>query len=264
MPVPLTRKERKRGTLYQRPLEIETHISTLEAIDPAARLTLFTTFSRKAIGYVPSEAVLYFLRRSWADGNKDNFEKIFRILLARVNQLLRSKIWDSRIGTATDICDEIIGRFVVLITEDCNTGSGSLDFYEIHFDSAMKALRTSVLRKFQAAAGDITLVPLNSQQDNDHDFSPEVETALERFRTGHPEKIDDPAFRLVLFTAINKLPQDQRRVVYLFLEGIPIDAKDQSATTIANILQCNERTVRNRLNRAYKTLKADLEKEIEA
>ena len=52
-----------------------------------------------------------------------------------------------------------------------------------------------------------------------------------------------------------------KQVICLILQGIPIDAKDPEVMTIARILDCDERTVRNRKTRACKALKAILEKE---
>jgi hypothetical protein len=262
MPAALKRKERD-GTPYRRPPNIDAWIEKLEAVDVASRLPQFAGASRKHPEYVPTEVVLHFLRRAWIDGEQGQFEKIFRILLSRVEQSLRSTIWNSRIGSATDIRDEIVSRFVVLVTKDCTSQSDLLDFYEIHFDQAMVALRTSVLRKFKTIAGDITTVPLGSQESDGPEVSSEVEAALEAFLSGDPQKIDDPAFRPVLFAAIDLLPQDQKQVIGLLLQGIPIDAKEENVMTIARILQCDERTVRNRRDRACKALKAVLEKEAE-
>lgn len=262
MPEALKRKE-KDGTPYQRPPAIEAWIEKLESVDTASRVLQFAGVSRMGPEYVPTEVLLYFLRRAWADGEHGQFEKIYRILMKRVDQSLRSKIWSSRIGSATDIRDEIINRFVVLVTKDCASQADMLDFYEVHFDQAMVALRTSVLRKFKAVVGDVTTVPLGSQDADGPEVSPEVEVALENFLSGNPQKIDDPAFRSVLFAAIDRLPQDQKQVIGLLLKGIPIDAKEKDVMTIARILQCDERTVRNRRDRACKALKAILEEEAE-
>lgn len=262
MPVELKRKE-KDGTLYRRLPEIEACIAKLEAVDPTARLLQFDGISRKHPEYVPTEALLYFLRQAWLESEHGQFEKIFRILLKRVDQSLHSAISDVRMDGAAEIRDEVRNRFVVLLTKDCNSHPGLLDFYEIRFDKAMVTLRTSVLRRIGPATRKIKTVPLGSQETDGQDVSPEVEAALEEFLSGDPQKIDDPAFRLVLFAAIDRLPEDQKQVIGLFLQGIPIDAKDQDVMTIARILQCDERTVRNRKNRACKTLKVVLEKEAE-
>ena len=262
MPVALKRKD-KDGKPYERPPEIEVCIEKLEVLDAGARLSRFDSASRKHPQYVPTEVVLHFLRRAWVDGDHGQFEKTFRILLKRIDQSLYSAIPDARMDGAADIRDEIRSRFVVLLTKDCNTHPGLLDFYEIRFDKAMVALRTTVLRKIGPATRKIKAVPLGSQDGEGPEISAAVEAALEEFLSGDPQKIDDPAFRLVLFAAIDHLPQDQKQVIGLFLQGIPIEAKDPDVMTIARMLKCDERTVRNRKTRACKTLKAILEKEAE-
>lgn len=61
--------------------------------------------------------------------------------------------------------------------------------------------------------------------------------------------------------AIDCLPDDQKQVIGLLLQGFQIDSKDKNIMTIARILQCDERTVRNRRDRACKALKAILQEE---
>ena len=53
----------------------------------------------------------------------------------------------------------------------------------------------------------------------------------------------------------------KKQVVGLLLQGFQIDSKDKNVMTIARVLQCDERTVRNRRDRACKALKAILQKE---
>lgn len=259
MPEPLKRKD-KHGVPYARPPEIEACLVKLEAIDAAARLQCFTIASKKSAGYVPSEVLMYFLRRAWAEGAREDFEKIFRMLLKRVEQSLCSVISDSRMGGARGIREEIMGRFAERIAKDCSGRAGLLDFFEIRFDQAFAAFRTSALRQIGPASVDT--VPLSVDSDEGQEISPEVEEAAAEFLGGDPSKLDDPAFRLELTAAIDALPKDQRRVVGLLLQGFQIDSKDLNIMTIARMLQCDERTVRNRRDRAYKALKAALQENV--
>jgi hypothetical protein len=260
MPAPLKRKDQQ-GVPYQRPAEIEVWISKLEMVAAGERLSQFA-LPKKSLSYVPSEALVYFLRRAWAAAEHEVFEKTFRLLLARVDRSLRSRLWDSEIGNASDICDEIISRFVLLITNDCHSDEGLLDFYEIRFDRAICTIRASVLRKFYTAAGDAILVPFDSQDIDGSSLSAEVEATLENYLSDESSKIDDPAFRIDLFSAIDRLPQDQRQVIGLRLKGIPVQSNDPTVMTIARMLQCDDRTVRNRSARAFRSLKAILEEEV--
>jgi hypothetical protein len=250
----------KDGTPYTRPPEIEAWLEKLEAVEPTARLRQFEGVSRRRPEYVPTEVLVHFLRRAWAAGECAHFEKIFRILLSRVEQSLNSAISDARMDGAAEIRDEVRGRFLELITKDCNEKPDLMDFFEIRFDKALVAIRTSVLRKMGPST--VKTVPLSHPaDDDDSEISEEVETAAAEFLGGNPSKLDDPAFRSALAAAIDGLPADQKRVICLILEGFPIDSKEQDVMAIAQILQCDERTVRNRRNRACKALKAILQVE---
>lgn len=256
MSEPLTRKNLE-GMPYERPPEIENWIKNLEMVDVTERLQQFGTMSRSSPRYVPSEALVYFLRQAWTEGMQIDFEKLFRILMKRIEQSLCSAISDSRMAGARSIREEIMARFAERIAKDCNGRHGLLDFYEIRFDKAFSTFRTSTLR--QIGPSGAATVPLVT--DDDLEISDEVEAAAADFLGGDPEKLDDPAFRFELTTAIAGLPDDQKEVIGLLLQGFQIDSKDKDVMTIARILQCDERTVRNRRDRACMALRAILQEE---
>lgn len=258
MPVPLRRKRRD-GTFYERPPEIEDWLKRLETVEVSEWLRQFSTLSRKSPGYVPSEALVHFLRRAWAEGMQGDFEKLFHILMNRIEQSLCSALSDSRIAGARGIREEIMERFAERIAKDCRGRAGLLDFYEIRFDKAFAAFRISALR--QIGPSTVDTVPLGTDEGDGLEISAEVEAAAADFLGGDPEKLDDPAFRLELTAAIDCLPDDQKQVIGLLLQGFQIDSKDKEVMTIARILQCDERTVRNRRDRAGKALRAILQEE---
>ena len=107
----------------------------------------------------------------------------------------------------------------------------------------------------------VDTVPLAANEDDGLEISPEVEAAAAEFLGGDQQELDDPAFRLALTRAIDRLPDDQKEVIGLILQDFQIDSKDKSVMTISSILGCDERTVRNRRDRAYKALRAILQKE---
>ena len=258
MPEPLKSKD-KHGLPFTRPPEIEARLTRLEAADATARLRAFAITSRKSDGYVSSEALTYFLRRAHATGAKDEFKQIFGLLMKRIGQSLFATVPDSRMDGAQGIREEIMGRFAERIAKDCNGRFAMLDFFEVRFDMAFDRFRKSVLR--QIGPSSVLTEPLSTDGEAGQEISREVEEAAADFMGGDPQKIDDPAFRLELDAAIDKLPDDQRRVVGLLRQGFQIDSKDPNIMTIAKMLQCDERTVRNRRDRAYKTLKSALQEE---
>lgn len=258
MPYSLNRKT-KNGDPYQRSALVETWIEKLEALQPAERLQHFAIQSRSNPNYLPAEVLVYFLRRAWADGQHAEFKELFYIILRRIE---RNSFWHFRDydhDYATYIVKEIVSRFSLLISKDCNGQTRSLDFYEIHFNQALSALRTSVLRQIGPATVDT--VPLEADLGDGFVISPEVQAAATTL-SGASTEIVDSAFRLKLTAAIRSLPNDQKQVVALFLKGFQFGSKDPELTTIASILQCDERTARNRLGRACKTLKTLLQEEV--
>lgn len=250
----------KHGEPYTRPPEIEACVAKLESMDVTARLQAFAIASRKSRGYVPSEALTHFLRRAHATGAKYEFKQIFGLLMKRVGQSLFGAISDSRMAGAQDIREEIMGRFAERIAKDCNGRFAMLDFFEVRFDKAFAQFRKSVLRRIGPSS--VLTEPLFTDDEEGQDISREVEEAAADFLGGDPQKIDDPAFRLELEAAIDALPDDQRRVVGLLRLGFLIHSEDPKIMTISKMLNCDQRTVRNRKARAYKTLRAALEGDV--
>lgn len=258
MPEPLKSKD-KYGASFTRPPEIEASLGRLEAVDSVTRLQAFAVASRKSSGYVPSEVLTYFLRRAHATGAKDEFKQIFGLLMKRVGQSLFSTVSDAHMAGAQGIREEIMGRFAERIAKDCSGRFAMLDFFEVRFELAFARFRKSVLR--QIGPSSVFTEPLSVDKEEGQEISREVEEAAADFLGGDPQKIDDPAFRLELDAAIDALSDDQRRVVGLLRQGFQIDSKDPNIMTIAKMLQCDERTVRNRRDRAYKTLKSVLQED---
>ncbi len=258
MPEPLKSRD-KHEAPFTRPPEIEACLVRLESADAATRLKAFAVASRKSSGYVPSEALTYFLRRANTTGAKDEFKQIFGLLMKRVGQSLFATVSDSRMAGAQDIREEVMGRFAERIAKDCNGRFAMLDFFEVRFDLAFARFRKTVLRQIGPAS--VLTMPLSTDGDEGQDISREVEEAAADFLGGDPQKIDDPAFRLELDAAIDALPDDQRRVVGLLRQGFQIDSKDPNIMTIAKMLKCDERTVRNRRDRAFKTLRSVLQED---
>jgi hypothetical protein len=182
MPEPLKSKD-KHGTQFTRPPEIEACLARLESVDAAARLQAFDVTSRKSSGYVPSEALTYFLRRAHAAGAKDEFEQMFRLLMKRVAQVLFLTVSDARMAGAQGIREEIMGRFAERIAKDCNGRFAMLDFFEVRFDLAFARFRKSVLR--QIGPSSVPTEPLSTYGEEGQDISLEVEEAAADFLDQH-------------------------------------------------------------------------------
>lgn len=250
---PLT-KTRPDGTRYERRSQIIAQIDGLLALDRGTVLKRCAITDRKHPEYVASEALLYFLRDTRSDNRDDHFERLFRLLLARVQSTLGVAVRDSQYRNADEIRTEILSDLSGIIGLDHTQPSDKLDFFEVGFDGALHKLKIDWLRKLGPQR--LKTDPLDDAETGE--IAASVEDAARDFFQRSASALDNPAFRSALFAAIDDLPDDERRVVGLILKGLPIDAKDENTVTIARVLDCTERTVRNRRDRATAKLRAAL------
>lgn len=99
----------------------------------------------------------------------------------------------------------------------------------------------------------LSLLPIDDPETGE--VTAVAEDAAQQFLASTASALDDPAFRSALSAAIDNLPDDERQVIGLLLQGLPIEAKDEKAVTIARVLGCTDRTVRNRRGRAISKLR---------
>lgn len=250
----LLTKTKPDGTRYERRPQIIAQIDALVALDRGTVLKQCAITDRKHPNYVASETLLYFLRDTRSDNRDDHFERLFRLLLARVQSTLVVAVRDSQYRNADEIRTEILSDLSGIIGLDHTQPSDKLDFFEVGFDGALHKLKIDWLRKLGPQR--LKTDPLDDPQTGE--IAASVEDAAQDFFHRSASALDDPAFRSALFAAIDELPDDERRVVGLILKGLPIDAKDENTVTIARVLDCTERTVRNRRDRATAKLRAAL------
>ena len=69
-------------------------------------------------------------------------------------------------------------------------------------------------------------------------------------------------FRSKLHVAISSLPPEERQVIELILKGLPDPLiQTKMSVTIAKVVGCSEKTVRNRRDRAFEKLRDALKEE---
>ena len=158
----------------------------------------------------------------------------------------------------SDLRDEVLFRFNEFLCIDRSGYDERLDFFEIRFDCAVANLRRAARRKVLKDSN--RLVTLTFDEET-NEPSKEVEDALARLSGQNSGEDDTTDYRLRLLPAIDALPDDQRRVITLLLQGLPIDSQQKGVVTIARALGCSEKTVRNRRDRAFIALRAALEEE---
>jgi hypothetical protein len=264
MPVPL-RKLQKDGTLYQRRPEIE---SKLDALLPLSRSEVgerCQIADPADDSHIPSECLLHFVRGCRSDNSDRHFEVLFVVLRQRV--LARLSAPETGRGANGEapisqrnikITEYVLDRFQALLVADRGAYDERLDYFELNFDAAIASLRLDGRRK--AFKEEKRTEPM-TYDDETSELNAEIEKAAAFENTLSGSKLDDPAYRSRLYAAIDALPEDQRRVMELLLLGIPMESKEPGVQSIAQILGCVEKTVRNRRDRAFVALRKALEEE---
>ncbi|MEZ6140774.1 MAG: hypothetical protein R3B84_09405 [Zavarzinella sp.] len=258
--VPL--KKQRDGQIYTRPPEIEVVISDM------SRLTKNEFVKRvkanDTVNSIPSECLLYFLRRPLFNGDDEVQGEIFTAIRQRVLKAVpvpgrhisgKSQVAEKSVDL--DIRDAVLDKFQELLCKDRNEYQERLDFFECRFNAAVARLRATARRDVSTKAAHYE--PLISENET-NEPGKEVKAALFSVMESFDSPSNDFLYRSKIHAAISSLPLDERRVVELFLEGFPIDSKDQDTMTMVKILYCCEKTVRNRLKRAFAML-AELLKE---
>lgn len=209
--------------------------------------------------YLPSECLLHLLRASRVDNSERWFERLYKILLDRVRRCLPRSGASGRITEAAanvDLQEKVFGRFAELLSADRREYDERLDYFEINFDGALAKLRLDAQRQVWRNASRQTSLTYDEESG---ELSAEVEDAARRFADFTRSRLDDPAFRLRLQTAIDSLPAEQGRIIHMLMEGFPIDSQDPQAVTIARSLSRSEKTVRSYRDKAIAALRCALD-----
>ena len=254
--VPL-RKCQEDGSLYRRPKQIEEALAGLARISASELLQRCRITGSEDSGYVHSECLVYFVRR--LDFGKDDnlFRELFLLLRQRVLRAVpvsarrlpgSRKLAES--GTDQEVRDTVLHKFQEMLCCDRKEYDERLDFYEIRFNQALAMLRTTAGKKVRKSES--RREPLENGQDTNTPPA-EVESALQALK--NPGDGIDFLYRSKLYGAITSLPPEERRVIELILEGMPIDSEDEEVLTIRKVLNCSEKTVRNRRDRAFEKLR---------
>lgn len=254
------RQRSKKGELYTRIPEIEALLGELEALPKAALVSRCEILSDKNPSYVPSECVLYFVRAgAGREGMTEVlFERLYKELIGRVLRQLPKEVpaAESETMFTTLVRDKARDTFCEWLTQDVMDYCKRLDFFEIRFARGVASLRKDAYR---AVRRDQTRhVPIDSDEDEGNELSPEVEEAAASYNPFDPENFSIADYRVALLEAIEELPDLQRRIIHMTMKDIPIYSEKDSVLTIAKALGRADKTIRNQRDKAFATLRRKL------
>ena len=236
------------GQLYSRPPKIERCLEELAGVDPQTLLER-CRLPQSHPNHVPDECVLYAVRhRREAHPNE-----LLAILLLRTRALLLGRDRRTRLevpGTGQTVGQVALEAFEELLMRDRREYLEKLDFHEVRFARAAKLLWLNTRRKARSPETKVA-----------HVSGDEVQlTAAEELQISDETPFslpdtDDRHFRLVLSQAIDALPERQRSVCTMWMKDIPIESVDPDAGSMASILGCTGRTIRNDLQKIKTALR---------
>lgn len=259
LPEPL-RKKRADGSPYFRPKEVEASIAALKLLPTDELVERAKIRDSQSSEFVPSECLLYFVRRAREGSEIETFRELFLALRQRIlaaTPVIERKSSGSSKSAAKavdlDIQEAVLDSFNEMLCNDRNDYDDRLDYFEVRFNSALARLRLTARR---AAVRTDSRTESMSVEEGSNAPSLEVEAAIAKLKD--TEEIPDFLYRSRLVAAINTLPADEKRVIELLLQDFPIDSTDPEVFTISKALGCTEKTVRNRRDRAFSRLRAEL------
>lgn len=263
MIVPL--RKIKDGHPYCRLPHVEAKLETLLALSRDEILKACRVTDRILSAYVPTECVVHLLRHAKHDNNVRYLADLMDVFSKRVARAfpvperhLSGSGGKGVVVADLELRDYAVDHLTNLLCEDWRGYDERLDIYEVVFDRALATLRVSAKRYVGRRRN--ALQPLNDDLD-EPEPSGEVEAAALRGTVSPMEEIEGRDYRRRLHAAILHLSDEERRLLMLLNEGIPIDSKDPRQITIARLLGCGEQTVRHRRDRIYRKLRGILGRE---
>jgi len=255
--IPPLRKRNENGELYVRRPETHAELEALYQlpIKEVAERTKATDADDP--NYVSSECVVHFVRRSKDNGDSPPYEELFKVLRQRVLKALpvfENQLPDGKVGEdpyQREVRDRVVDKFMEMLCIDREGYDERLDYYEVMFNSALAARRVTAKRDTSEREKREKSEPLVLDEAVS-DESGEFDGILPGLN--EPSNQENSVYRFELLSAINDLPDDERRVIELLIQGYLLKEA-------AEIVECTEKTARERRNRAYARLAEKFEPE---
>ena len=256
--IPL-RKRTKEGTLYVRPLEIEQVIAETLEIPFEDFMKQAKQKKREHPDYLPSEVLVHRIRATRCNDTDDQFNALYTVLSERIrrscpNSAIRADGKTGEVGKLVDVREYVADRFVSLILKDRENYAEGLDIFEARFDRAVGLLRKDAFRKVSRQEKPLTSL----EYDESGDIPDEVEEYFPLLNPRLMTPEEEITYRFQVRRAIDSLPEMERRVIDMLEAGIPIETSTPDQPSIAGVLGCTPKTVRNRRDRAVQKLRETL------
>lgn len=253
MIVPL-RKQKPDGNLYTRFPDIERTLGMLDLVSNTELVERCRLPNRHAL-YVPTECLLYFVRRSSAAADDVLFEQLFKVLAERIRRALprvENPGGETLSFVRSRVFEQVYDKFVMLLMEERVGYVERLDFFEINFNGGLAKLKLDA--QVKAWREENRNTELEADKDSG-EIDAEVEEAAGAYDPFDASVLDNYFYRSRLDAAIDELLPLQKRIIEMWRQDIPIDSIDPNTVTISKSLGKSEKTIRNHRDKAFARLR---------
>lgn len=248
---PLTKKRKKDGVLYTRPLGIQKEIEAALAVNDQSTLIEKAKNPPGSSEFMTSECLVHLIREHYHRKNDRIANPLLIQLMVRCKANLQKTVPNNRMSEAETVREDILGKFGVMFGEDAGGEPGSrLDFFEIKFNSAFRALRVDTIRVEKNHKKELMAISEVSDEEEPLNHEERLAQLSNMARTEATQDAD------VLFKEMVKLakdlPEDMRRA---FILCNLMGCTQQEAATKCGV---PVRTIYNRLKAAEQKIKKTL------
>jgi len=239
--------------LYVRFPDIEAQLVALDQL-PLQELIARCQIPEKELGAIPTECVLSFVRREWAEQNQALCEPLLAVLLERLRRRLpRAASRDGKTQSLarSDAAEQVQDTFIGMLIGEANRYDERLDFYEISFSQSLAKLSLSAKSKAGRSASRREEI----HNEDDGEVRAAVEEARGTFDPFDPDLLREGDYRSRLPAAMDQLEPLERRIVEMWRNDIPIDSKDPNVITMRGMTGRSDKGIRIIRDRAFAKLR---------
>lgn len=249
--IPPLMKQLPEGGTYARPVRIESLIDACDNLPFETLIDRARLKDRRNPDYLPSEVLVFFLRVTRTDNSDRRFAILYDLVMNRLTRSLRSAVQgNTENARQSELHERMIERFVILLMKDRGAYCEALDIFEIAFDRAARSLKVDMLR----VMGRRVPPAISLTEEETGEVRQDAEAALIDLNPMSKPIELQVTYRIQLRRAIDSLPDNERRVIDMIFAGIPAQSDDTGKASIAQLLHCDPKTVRNRRDSAVKKL----------
>jgi len=240
----------KAGVTYQRRPEVQAEIAALLALTTNELIARLTVSNEKDSQFVRPESLVYFVRDFWGSANVTS---VVDSLLRRIARQLRRSLQylaQDRNDVSQEVSKQLVDWF--------RTNNERLDYYEVNFNGALRALVVDTIRKTRDETESVVADPWKLRAEQKAALGFKDDALDEAWREVYSQGIADPAEvyerKADLSAAMAMLiciePKVREAWILHVLDGLPFESNNPEQESVSKKQNCSEKTARTRVAKA--------------